>query len=123
MEENEDQRQFFRDLAATAEQTVEEVRGFEENYYSMMQGTMSALPWTANIATRLQSYVEQDFRAAFAFARQLSQAKDLQDFARIHTEYIQKCLQLLCTQAQDFAEICTNLAPGEIMSPSLSLMR
>ena len=68
MEENEDQRQFFRDLAATAEQTVEEVRAFEENYYSMMQGTMSALPWTANIATRLQSHVEQDFRATFAFA-------------------------------------------------------
>jgi hypothetical protein len=30
-EENEDQKQFFKDLGATAEQTVQEVRGFEEN--------------------------------------------------------------------------------------------
>jgi hypothetical protein len=37
MKEDRDQRQFFKDLGATAEQTVEEVRGAEENYFSMMQ--------------------------------------------------------------------------------------
>jgi hypothetical protein len=34
MDEDDDQRQFFADLAATARQGVEEVRGIEENYIS-----------------------------------------------------------------------------------------
>jgi hypothetical protein len=34
MEEDNDQRRFFADLAATARQGVEEVRGVEENYYA-----------------------------------------------------------------------------------------
>ena len=34
MDEDDDQRQFFADLAATARQGVEEVRGIEENYYA-----------------------------------------------------------------------------------------
>ena len=47
MKKDRDQRQFFKDLGATAEQTVEEVRGVEENYFSMMQKTMKPLPWIA----------------------------------------------------------------------------
>ena len=84
MDENEDQRQFLRDLGATSEQAVEEVLGFEENYYIVMHRTMLTLPWTANITEKLHGYVDQDFDAAFAFARELSQAKDFQDFARVH---------------------------------------
>ena len=70
VEENEDQRQFFRDLAATAEQTVEEVRGLEENYFSVLQGAISALPWIADRNRRLQNYIEQDFHAAFGTLRE-----------------------------------------------------
>ena len=47
-QENEDQKQFFKDLSATEEQAVQEVRGFEENYYSLIQGMMPALPWLAD---------------------------------------------------------------------------
>jgi len=36
-EQDEDQKQFFKDLGATAEQTMAEVRGLEENYYNLMQ--------------------------------------------------------------------------------------
>ncbi len=34
MDETDDQRQFFEDLAATARQSVEQVRGVEENLYA-----------------------------------------------------------------------------------------
>ena len=112
--ENEDQKQFFKDLGATAEQTVEEVRGFEENYYSLIQRTLTALPSVAGYNKKLHAYVEQDFAAAFEFARELSQAKDMQDFVRIHTEYIQKCLQSFFAQARDFAETYINVASGTI---------
>jgi hypothetical protein len=39
---NADQELLFKDLGATAGQTVEQVRGLEENYFSVFQRTMSA---------------------------------------------------------------------------------
>lgn len=118
-EDNADQRQFFKDLGATAEQTVEEVRGFEENYYSLIQRTLTALPWVADYNKKLHSYVEQDFAAAFEFARELSQAKHMQDFVRIQAEYVQKCLQSFFAQGRDFAETYINVASGAFRAPSL----
>jgi len=118
-EENEDQKQFFKDLSATEEQAVQEVRGFEENYYSLTQGMMPALPWLEDFNKKLQSYIEQNFAAAYEFTRELSQAKDMQDFVRIHTAYIQKCLQSFAAQVGDFAEICTNVVSGAIKAPSI----
>jgi hypothetical protein len=34
-EENEDEKQFFKDFSAAAEQTVEEVRGFEGKLFQL----------------------------------------------------------------------------------------
>ncbi len=44
MEEEQDQRQFFKDLGATAEQAVEEVRGLEEDYSVLLQKMLMAFP-------------------------------------------------------------------------------
>ena len=118
-EENEDQKQFFRDLSATEEQAVQEVRGFEETYYSLIQGMMPAPPWQADFNTKLQSYIEQNFAQAYEFTRELSQAEDMQDFVRIHAAYIQKCLQTFTAQMQDFAETYSKMALGAIKAPPL----
>ena len=118
-EENEDQQQFFKDLSAAEEQAVQEVRGFEENYYSLIQAMMPPLPWLADFNKKWQSYIEQNFAAAYEFTRELSQAKDMQEFVRIHTTYIQKCLQSSAAQMADFAETCTNVASGASKAPSL----
>jgi hypothetical protein len=118
-EDDQDQRQFFKDLSATEEQAVQEVRAFEENYYSLIHAMMPALPWLADFNKKLQSYIEQNFAAAYEFTRELSQAKDMQDFVRIHTAYIQKCLQSYAAQMADFAETYTNVAAGVIKAPSL----
>ena len=67
MKKDRDQRQFFKDLGAAAEQTVEEISGVEENYFSMMQKTMIPLPWIADLNAQLQSYVEQHLAAALKF--------------------------------------------------------
>ena len=50
MEQEQDQRQFFKDLGATAEQAVEEVRGVEEDYFAGLQKMLIAFPWVADIA-------------------------------------------------------------------------
>jgi hypothetical protein len=118
-EENEDERQFFKDLGATAEQTVEEVRGFEVNYFNVIGRMVTALPWLTDFNKKLQSYFEQDFAAALEFAHELRQAKDMQDFVRIQSEYIQKCLDSFAAQAKDFSETCTKVATGAIKAPPL----
>jgi Phasin protein len=118
-EENEDQKQFFKDLSATAEQAVQEVRGFEENYYSLIQWAIPALPWFADFNKKLQTYTEENFAAAYKFARELSEAKDMQDFGRIQAEYIQKCGHSFAAQMQDLAKTYTHMAPDAIKAPSI----
>jgi hypothetical protein len=116
-EENEDEKQFFKDLSATAEQTVEEFRGFEVNYFNSIERMMTALPWLADYNKRLQSYVEQDFAAALEFADELRQAKDMQDFVRIQSDYIRKCVQSFAAQMRDFVETYSNMASGVFTRP------
>ena len=101
-EENEDEKQFFKDLGATAEQTVEEVRGFEVNYYNLIERTVAALPWLADFNKKMQGYLEQDFADALEFAHELRQAKDMQDFVpnsvRVHSEMF----ALVCCAGERF---------------------
>jgi hypothetical protein len=119
-EESQDQKQFFKDFGATAEQTGQEVRGFEEYYYSLIQRTMPALPWLADFNKKLQSYVTQNFAAAYEFTRELSQAKNVQDFIRIQTDYIQKCGYSFAAQMQDFTETYCSMASSAIEAASIS---
>ncbi len=122
-DQSEDQKQFFSDLGATAEQTVQEVRGFEENYYALMHRMMRVFPYLDNFNEKLQSYVEQNFATAYDFSRELIQAKDMQDFIRIYTTYNQKCFQLFATQLSDFAGIQTSLVLGTTKAPAPSSVR
>ena len=119
-DKSQDQKQFFKDFGATAEQTVQEVRGFEENYYSLVQRRMPALRLLANFNKKLQSYVTQNFAAAYEFTRELSQAKNMQDFIRIQTDYIQKCGHSFAAQMRDFTETYCNMASSAIKAPSIS---
>jgi Phasin protein len=114
MKEDRDQKRFFKDLGATAEQTVEQVRGVEENYFSEIQKTMSVFPWIADLNERLQSYAEQHFAAALDVAHKLSQAKDFQDLNRLQTEFIQARMQSTGEQVKDFAEAYTKAATRAI---------
>ncbi len=118
-EANQDQKQFFRDFSATAEQTVQEVRGFEENWYSLVQQAMPALPWLGDFTRKLQSYIEQNFAAAYEFTRDLSQASDAQDFMRIHTAYMENCLRSYAAQIADLAQTYAELTAGAMRATAL----
>ncbi len=107
MDEANDQRQFFGDLAATARQSVEQVRGVEENFYAAVHWGILPLPWLADVSERLQSYVEQHFKNGFDYALELSQAKDFQEFTLINSRCVEKSVASLLAQAKDFAETYT----------------
>ncbi len=107
MDEADDQKQFFGDLAATARQSVEQVRGVEENFYAAVHWGILPLPWLADVSERLQSYVEQHFKNGFDYALELSQAKDFQEFTLINSRCVEKSVASLLAQAKDFAETYT----------------
>jgi hypothetical protein len=109
MDEDDDQRQFFADLAATARQGVEEVRGIEENYYAAAHWAILPFPWLTDLNERLQSYVEQYYKNGFDYALELSQAKDFHEFTLINTRWLQKSVESLLAQTKDFAEAYTIL--------------
>jgi hypothetical protein len=113
MGEDEDQRQFFVDLAATARQGVEEVRGIEENSYAAVHWAILPLPWLTEVSERLQSYVEQHFKNGFDYALELSQAKDFHECTLLNTRWLQKSVELQLAQAKDFAETYTMPVTGE----------
>jgi PAS domain S-box-containing protein len=113
MEENDDQRQFFEDLAATTKQGVEQIRGIEENSYAGVHWAILPLPWLTEVSERLQSYVEQHFKNGFDYALELSQAKDFQEVALINGRCVQKSLDALLRQATDFAGTYTLPVTGE----------
>ena len=113
-QENEDQKQFFKDLGATAERSVAEVREVEEDYYVWIQRMEVAF---LDFNKKMQGYVEQNFAAAFEFAHEMSQAKDMQDFIRIYGKYVQNRFDLFAAQMKDFAETYTNFATSTIQAP------
>ena len=116
-QENKDQKRFFEDLGATTERSVAEVREVEEDYYAWIQRMAASL---LDFNKKMQGYAEQNFGAAFAFAHEMSQAKDIQDFIRIYSEYVQNYLGLFAAQMKDFAETYTNFATSTVHAPSLS---
>ena len=99
-----DEEQFFRDLGATAEEAMEQVRGVEKNYFSMLQNTAFAVPWIVDLSKKLQSYADRNVAAALDFSHQLSGATGFLDLARIQIEYTQKQFESFGEQAKDFAE-------------------
>ncbi len=114
----EDQEQFFKDLSATVEQTVEEVRGAEENFFSVLQKTTSGFPWVADLNRRFQSYAEQYIAAALEFSHKLNQAKDFEGFARIQNEFVQTQVHSFGEQIKEFIEAYTKAAAGALKTPS-----
>jgi hypothetical protein len=109
MPANENEMQFFRDVGATAEQAVEEFRGLEENYQA----------WASSVTETLHDYAKQDFSTAFAFARELSQATNFDEFARIQMDYVQNCYQLFFSQAADLTQKCISAGLRAVAPPAV----
>ena len=101
-EESEDEIQFFKDFGATAEQTVEEFRGFEVNYFNLIGQMAAALLWLADFNKKMQSYFEQDFAAALEFAHKLRQVKDMQDFSANSVRVHSAMLAVVCCASERF---------------------
>jgi hypothetical protein len=106
------------DLSTVAGQTIKQARGAMESYLNFFQKSMSASPLAGTeLNLKLMDYAQQNVGAAIGFAQKLTQAKDLQDLARIQTEFFQSQLNSLTDQAKDLSETATKAAAGALKSP------
>ena len=100
------------------EQTMKQTEGVMDNYFNLLQQTMSATPWgKTDFSEKLKSFTEQNIAAAHHHIQKLSQARDFQDFIKIQTEYIQTQLSLFADQAKQLGEAYMKTTAGAFKPP------
>ena len=100
------------------EQTVKQTQGAMDNYFNLLQQTMSATPWgKTDFGEKLKSLTEQNIAAAHHHIQKLSQARDFQDFIKIQSEYMQTQLSLFADQAKQLGEAYMKTAAGAFKPP------
>ena len=108
-----------RDLA---ERNVDQARAAYEQFIDMAhkardmvsqsQGALTAS--ALDIQAKAMAFTEQNIDASFQFARDLSRARDLQEYAEVQTRYAQKQMQAYITQAQELGRLMAEAAkPGK----------
>jgi hypothetical protein len=94
----------FDNLTKPAEQAIETAQEAMQNYFSWLQKTMSASPWSnMEVNRKLSSYAAQNVSACFKFVHKVTQAKNLQDVIQIQTEFMQSQWNAFAEQAKSFS--------------------
>jgi hypothetical protein len=100
------------------EQTVKQTEGAIDNYFNLLQQTMSATPWgKTDFGEKLKSFTEQNIAAVHDLIQKLSQARDFQDIIKIQSEYMQTQLSLFADQARQLGEAYVKTAAGAFKPP------
>ena len=107
------------ELNAMVAQGIEQARGAVENYLRLFENNMAASPWAGTaLNKKVMSYAEQNIMTAFGHAQKLAQAKDLQEVARLQTEFFQAQLKSLTEQAKDIGETAAKAAVNALKTPT-----
>ena len=72
---DQDVELFCKDLGATVRQTVDLARGVEENCFIAVQNALPPAPWIAELNSKAQSCVEQQFGSWSELCRQAMPCK------------------------------------------------
>jgi phasin len=99
------QQKPFEDFSAMARQTMAQVQGATEQYFGLLQKSMSSSPWaSSDLSKRMLNFAQENVAAGFEFAQRLSQAKDFQDFLRIQNEFMQTQMDAFGRGVRDISE-------------------
>ena len=113
---DDDLELFFKDVGATVKQTVDLAWGVEENCFSAVQDAMVGMPWIAELNSKAQSCVEQQFDAGRHYADKLSHTKDFRELALIQAEAWQSGLIVFQEQAKALGRAYTK-AVADAVNP------
>jgi phasin len=101
-----------------AERNVEQARSAYNQFMDMAhrvqetmaksQGAMAS--GVVEMQTRVAKFAEENIEASFAFASDLSRARDLKEYLEIQQRYAQKQMQAYAQQAQELGKLMTEAA-------------
>ena len=108
----------FEPTKQTAEQMTERTQEAVANYFTWLQNAMSASPWgNTDLNKKLMSYATENVTAACGLTQQLSQARNLEDVAKIQTEFVKTQMDLFNQRAKELGEVCTKMTTAATKTP------
>jgi len=103
----------FAGISDMMTQNFEQTRKAMEKYADLLEKGMKASPLLdADLNKKMQSYIEKNIATANEFMRKLSEAKDVQTFWRIQTDFMQTQWKTLSEQMKEFGETVTKSVTG-----------
>jgi phasin len=87
----------FMDMARKVQDTLSKSQG------AMASGALE-------MQARVAKFAEENIQASFAFASDLSRARDLKEYIEIQQRYAQKQMQAYAMQAQELGKLMTEAA-------------
>jgi phasin len=106
------------EMRAVAERNVEQAKLAFNNCMQAAQEAVSAFDrWikasqvgALGISKKAMSFAQRNVLSAFEFAQKIVQAKDIHEFIRMQTEFVQSQVQVLSEQVKDLGETATKTA-------------
>ena len=94
-------------------QGFEQTRKAMEKYAELFEKGMKASPLLdADLNKKLKDYIDKNIAAANEFVRKLSEAKDVQSFWQVQTDFMQTQWKMLSEQMKDLSETATRSVTG-----------
>jgi hypothetical protein len=92
-------------------QGIEQTRKAMESYLDFFQKNIKAAPlFDADLNQKMKTYMEQNIAAVSQFVEEVSKAKDLQDFWRIQSEFMQAQWKAFTEQTKELSDAATKNA-------------
>ena len=108
----------LENFSKPTERSIEAAQGAMQSYFSWLEATTSAAPWSKNLNKKLSSYVTQNVSAVFEFAQKLNQANNLGDVVEIQVEFMSRQLKSFNEQAKNICDIWTKATECSLIAAS-----
>jgi hypothetical protein len=103
----------FAGISDLMTQNFEQTRKAMEKYADLLEKGMKASPWLdADLNKKIKDYMEKNIAAVNEFMRKLSEAKDVQSFWLVQTNFMQTQWKMLSEQMKDLGETVTKSVTG-----------
>jgi len=112
------QFEFPEAVRELAERNVEQARNAYNQFLDMARKVQDTLATSqgamtssvAEMQSQVSKFAEQNIQASFAFATELSRARDLRDYMEIQQRYAQKQMQAFAHQAHVLGRLVAEVA-------------
>ena len=103
----------FAGISDMMTQNFEQTRKAMEKYADLLEKGMKASPLLdADLNKKIKDYMEKNIAAVNEFMRKLSEAKDVQSFWQIQTDFMQAQWKTFSEQMKDLSETVTKSVTG-----------